>query len=117
MGVDVTPWRFGGLGPLEGLASDGSLPLGGPRQRAVLAMLLAQVNDVVSVTSIVDGVWGDDPPPTAERTLHAYIARLRSLVDAHSTGDGPQLSRARTGYVLRLDGHELDALVFEHEVT
>lgn len=113
----MAPWRFGVLGPLQVLASDAPLPLGGPRQRAVLAMLLAQVDDVVSVTSIVDGVWGDDPPPTAERTLHAYIARLRSLIDAHSTGDGPQLSRARTGYVLRLDGHELDAIVFEREVT
>ena len=65
------------LGPLEVLDGDRPVAVGGPKERLVLALLLARVNSPVSVDALVDAVWGDRPPRTAERTVHAYVARLR----------------------------------------
>jgi DNA-binding SARP family transcriptional activator len=51
------PDAFGVLGPLEVLRSGRAVPLGGPRQRAVLAVLLLQAKRVVSVERLVEDVW------------------------------------------------------------
>ena len=52
-----------------GPAPRSELSLGGPKQRLVLARLLAEPNQVVSLDRLVDGLWGDDPardgPPHA----------------------------------------------------
>ena len=50
------------LGPLEVWAAGRLVPLGGTKQRAVLAMLVLDVNQVVSVDRLVDGLWGQAPP-------------------------------------------------------
>ena len=48
------------LGPLEVIGDDGaSVPLGGARPRALLALLLLNANDVVSTDRLIDGVWGE----------------------------------------------------------
>ena len=56
--------------------------VGGPKEQLVLAILLASAGTSVSVGSIVDAVWGERPPRTAERTVHAYVARLRRALEA-----------------------------------
>jgi hypothetical protein len=54
--------KFGILGPLEVRRSGHAVPLGGPRQRAVLALLLLEANRVVSMDRLAEDVWGGDPP-------------------------------------------------------
>jgi DNA-binding SARP family transcriptional activator len=46
------------LGPLEVVEANGPLPLGGPKQRALLALLLLHANEVVSADSLIDRLWG-----------------------------------------------------------
>ena len=52
------------LGPLEALGCEGPLPLGGAKQRALLALLLLNANHVVSRERLIDELWGEDPPET-----------------------------------------------------
>ena len=108
--TDVTKdaLEFRVLGPLEVRLGDKSLPLGGAKQRAVLAVLLLREGEVVPVERLVDEVWGDDPPPSAVHSLESYVSRLRQLFNGH----GPTLVRRGAGYSLELRGAMLDARTF-----
>jgi DNA-binding SARP family transcriptional activator len=57
------------LGPLEAVVDAASVPLGGPKQRAVLAELLVHANDAVSRDQLTDAVWRQEPPGNAAATL------------------------------------------------
>ncbi|WP_214317206.1 BTAD domain-containing putative transcriptional regulator [Nonomuraea sediminis] len=84
--------RFCVLGPLEVRSSDGELlPLGGPRPRAVLAMLLLEAGRMVPVERLIDGQYGQEPPAGAANAVQAQISRIRrnlpaDLVEFHGTG-------------------------------
>ena len=54
--------EYGVLGPLRVTRTGASLSLGGPQQRAVLALLLVEADKVVSVSHLADALWGDCPP-------------------------------------------------------
>jgi len=95
------------LGPLEVREGDRSLPLGGAKQRALLALLLIDANRVVSRDRLIDELWGDRPPDTAVQTVQVYISRLRKLL-----GDERIETRAQ-GYALRAAPDELDVSRFE----
>jgi WD40 repeat protein/DNA-binding SARP family transcriptional activator len=99
--------RFGVLGPLEVSVDDRQIPLGGPKQRTVLASLLLRPNRVVPAEDLIDQVWGEDPPNTARKTLQGYVTHLRREL-------GPdRLEWRAPGYVLRVGPRELDAARFE----
>ena len=99
------------LGPLE-VAVDGKLvQLGGPRQRAVLALLLAQANEVVPVERLIDGVWDEDPPETAANILQGYVSQLRKLL-----GKDTIVTRGR-GYVVLVPDGALDLHRFERHAS
>ena len=100
--------EFRVLGPLEVRAGPRVIALGGPKQRAVLALLLLQSDEVVSVGRLIDEVWGDNPPPSAGHSLEAYVSRLRSIL----AGEGPALVRHGAGYSLRLNDGLLDSQTF-----
>jgi len=68
---ETEPARFHILGPLEVVRSGCAVPLGGRRQRAVLALLLLEANRVVSVDRLAEDVWGGHPPPGSVTTLHS----------------------------------------------
>src|SRR5689334_9655683 len=54
------------LGPVEIVDATGrAVPVGGPKERALLALLGIHANEAVSEDRIVDALWGDDPPRTA----------------------------------------------------
>jgi DNA-binding SARP family transcriptional activator/ABC-type glycerol-3-phosphate transport system substrate-binding protein len=91
------------LGPLEVSAGDGSLQIGGRRQRTVLAVLLLNANRTTSTDAIIDAVWGDDPPATARRSIQVYVSRLKKAF-----GDG-RIASVDPGYRLRVEDGELDA--------
>ncbi|MGH9278083.1 MAG: AfsR/SARP family transcriptional regulator, partial [Acidimicrobiales bacterium] len=96
------------LGPLE--VSDGGcvLELGGVRQRVLLARLAVSANRVVPVDTLLDELWGSQPPAGARQALQAQASRLRKVL-----GDPERLVARAPGYVLRLGPDELDAARFE----
>jgi DNA-binding SARP family transcriptional activator len=106
---------FGILGPLEVRRGGSLVPVGGPRQRALLALLLCHANRVVSRDQLVDELLGDQPAESAERMLRVQVSRLRKAV---ATGGGPPRVLARPpGYLLRVEPGELDLDVFEQRVA
>ena len=68
------------LGPLEALVDGTPARLGGPRQRALLALLLVRANEVVPVPRLVDEVWAEQPPVTAGNVLQTYVSQLRKVL-------------------------------------
>ena len=65
------------LGPVEAWDGAQRLDLGGPKPRALLAVLLVYANQVVSTDRLVDELWGQAPPPTARNLIQVYVSRLR----------------------------------------
>src|SRR5256885_6152328 len=104
--------EFRVLGPLEAVSEAGRpLRLGGPRQRAVLALLLLHPNEVVSIGRLVDELWGEHPPPTATAALRNAVSALRKVL-------GPEVLVTRApGYLLRVEPGQLDAEAFERRVA
>lgn len=98
------------LGPLEVVVGGQSVPLGGRKQRTLLAVLLAKAGHAVSADELIDQVWGADAPPTVRAGLHVYLSRLRRLLN--QAGDGSLLRRA-DGYTLKLPPGSVDAERFE----
>jgi DNA-binding SARP family transcriptional activator len=98
------------LGPLGASESGRQIALGGRRQRSVLAGLVAHAGETVSTSRLIDIVWGENPPPTARKSLQTYVSRLR-----RSLGDGLIVGVA-DGYALRAGVEQLDVLRFERLV-
>ena len=71
--------RFHVLGPLEVRNDDEVIDLGPHKQRSLLALLLANVNEVVSLDRIAEALWGDDATGK-ENTIFVYVSRLRSVL-------------------------------------
>jgi DNA-binding SARP family transcriptional activator/WD40 repeat protein len=107
--------EFKVLGPLEVVCNGRVVPLGGARQRLVLAALVASANAVVSADRLIDIVWGDEPPDSALSTLQKYVYRLRGAIDpgTGAAGSGGRLLTRAPGYLLRIDANESDAARFE----
>ncbi|SMC62556.1 BTAD domain-containing putative transcriptional regulator [Kibdelosporangium aridum] len=100
--------RFGILGSVEILSAQGEpLPLGGPRQRALLALLLLDAGRVVTVERLLDGLYGDDPPSGATSALQSQVSRLR-----RSLPEG-MLEFHPGGYRIAADPQAVDVHQFE----
>jgi WD40 repeat protein/DNA-binding SARP family transcriptional activator len=107
--------RFQVLGPLEVEADDGPVVLGGPKERLLLALLLTRPNQVVSVEALIAGLWGEQPPPTAAKTLQSHVKRLRRVLEPGRArgAAGEVLVTREPGYLLRVAPGALDAARFE----
>ena len=71
--------RYGVLGPIEVHRNGVVVPIGGPQQRRVLALLLSRPCDSVSTDRMVDCLWSDGSAPDgAARSVMTYVSRLRS---------------------------------------
>jgi YVTN family beta-propeller protein len=98
------------LGPVE--VSDGgrSLPLGGPKQRALLADLILNAGSIVSTARLTGDLWGNAPPPSAGHTVETYVARLRKVL---RDGLAPDILLTRPpGYMLDVEPGRVDAVRF-----
>ncbi|MFF5078331.1 BTAD domain-containing putative transcriptional regulator [Actinoplanes sp. NPDC000266] len=84
------------LGPVELWVDGRRLEAGQPRQRAVLAVLAADTGRVVTTETLIDRLWGDTPPATARRSLHAHVTRVRRVLDEARIA----LRRRAGGYLL-----------------
>src|SRR5262245_32080790 len=101
------PVQFRILGPLEVSGDDGPLPLGGQKQRAVLALLLLNAGRVVSTDTLIDALWGEAPPRTATTSLQNFVVGLRKVLGSETLVTRPP------GYVLAVDADQVDVARFE----
>src|SRR5215207_10136818 len=123
--VAATVLRIGVLGEMtarrrdlsagDGAGSDTVIDLGGPRQRAVLGLLVLARGDVVPADRMIDALWGEETPPSATSALQAYVSHLRRRLepargprDRHSV-----IARQGPGYALRTEGLAVDSWDFE----
>src|SRR6266487_5778062 len=100
------------LGPLEAFDGERQLPLGGARQRAVLALLLLHGNETLMRDVIVDELWGENPPQTAGKVLQNCVSALRKELP----GGVDTLRTVGSTYVLELAPGELDRDRFERSL-
>jgi DNA-binding SARP family transcriptional activator len=98
--------EFGILGPVQVVRDGRVLGLGGPRRRAVLALLLVAGGQVVPAERLAEDLWGGRPPPGAAGTLRAHVSRLRTLLSPDAV-----LAAQGGGYALAPE--RLDAARFE----
>jgi DNA-binding SARP family transcriptional activator len=101
------------LGPLEALDGERRLPLGGARQRSVLALLLLHGNEALTRDVIIDQLWGEEPPATAAKVLQNCISALRKELP----GANETLRTVGRAYCLALEPDELDRDRFERLVS
>ncbi|MEV5883772.1 BTAD domain-containing putative transcriptional regulator [Streptomyces sp. NPDC052020] len=98
------------LGPLRAVRDGAEVPLGPPKQRAVLAVLLLQEGRPLSYDGLVDAVWGGTPPVHVRNLVQKYVSGLRRALGADAelawTGSGYWLTGVRAD-----DLHERRAAV------
>ena len=101
-----TGLQFGVLGPLQAQVDGKPLPLGTPKQRAVLAILVINRNRPVGIDSLITAAWEQWPPAGARASVHTYVSNLRRLFSADGVDPGTVLASAPPGY--RLSVPEVD---------
>nr|WP_063826028.1 BTAD domain-containing putative transcriptional regulator [Streptomyces antibioticus] len=103
------------LGSLEAYVDGARVGLGGPRQRAVLAMLLCARGGVVSVDRMIDQLWEGSPPTRALVSLQSYVSNLRRVLEPARARRAPAKVLVSTppGYAVRLPQDAVDAWRFE----
>ena len=95
------------LGPLEVLERESAVPVGGLKQRTLLAILLLHANEAVSEEALIDALWHGERPETAHNTLQAHVSRLRRALGRS------RIDSQAPGYLLHLEPMELDVQRFE----
>jgi DNA-binding SARP family transcriptional activator/tetratricopeptide (TPR) repeat protein len=95
------------LGTLEVRVDGEPVALGPPKQRGLLALLALNANRVVPREQLVDGLWGDDPPPTVDTAVHVYVSHLRKLLPPGS------VVTQSPGYLLSIAPEALDVQRFD----
>ena len=107
--------QFGVLGPLQVNVGSAPIQVGTPKQRAVLAMLVANANRAVSAADLITAIWDGEPPAAARISVSAYVSNLRRLiteagVDAHAV-----VATAPNGYRLEITTEQSDLARFATE--
>ncbi|MFY1618109.1 BTAD domain-containing putative transcriptional regulator [Micromonospora sp. WMMD736] len=102
--------RFRILGSTRVLLADGrEIPVGGPRLRALLTLLLLDAGHVVPADRLIDGLYGDNPPRGAANALQSQVSRLRQALPAEEN----LVEFHPAGYRLAVDREDVDAYRFE----
>jgi DNA-binding SARP family transcriptional activator len=94
--------EFAILGPLEARDRGEQLPLGGPKQRALLTLLLLDAGRVLSTDRLIEALWAGEPPPSAVASLQNFVAQLRKGLGAEA------IETRSPGYLVRLEPEQLD---------
>lgn len=106
--------RFNMLGPLEFWSGRQQIPLGGPKQRAILGYLLVHANEVVPTRKIIGALWPEGAPSTARKMLQNTVSNIRGLLSVQGDSSPSALLTHSPGYMLRTDVASLDLLHFQH---
>jgi DNA-binding SARP family transcriptional activator/DNA-binding XRE family transcriptional regulator len=93
-GVNVSPTRF--------------------RVRVTLGLLALHANSLLYRDTIIDALWGEDPPQTSPVMIQSYIGAIRRLLEPRAP---LLLVSSGTGYRLNLDNSQADHLAFERLVA
>ncbi|MFF4256826.1 BTAD domain-containing putative transcriptional regulator [Streptomyces sp. NPDC001663] len=112
--MPVEPVEFSVLGPVRVRRSGAELGLGGPQERALLALLLVRAGQPVAVSEIVGVLWGPRPPHSAVNVIRRHVGSLRRLVEPGlpARAAGRWLARDAGGYRWAADAGSLDLLRF-----
>jgi DNA-binding SARP family transcriptional activator len=102
--------RFRILGPLEVLSPDGWTAISAAKWRSLLAALLLRHGRLVPTESLIDELWGDNPPSTANNLVSIYVHRLKKVI---GDTEGRMLVYRAPGYMLRVAPGDLDLEHFE----
>jgi DNA-binding SARP family transcriptional activator len=108
--------RYAILGPVELCDGERGVRVGGPRQVALLALLLLNAGRAVSSDRLIDALWGDLSRAGALKRLQVAITRLRRALDSDGAQGEPVLRTVAGGYLLAVRPGELDAEVFQERV-
>jgi SARP family transcriptional regulator, regulator of embCAB operon len=100
--------EFGVLGPLQIRVDGESVPLGTPKQRAVLAMLVINRNRPVATDALIEAAWEQFPPPDPRASLHSYVSNLRKLLAGIGVDARTALASAPPGYRLTVRESDCD---------
>src|SRR5262249_22087470 len=109
--------HFGVLGSLEMRVGASLAPLGTPKQRAVLAMLVVNRNRPVGIDALADAIWEQEPPKRARSTLVTYIWNLRQIISSADADARAVLASAPPGYRLNIPDTHCDLGRFHTEKT
>jgi DNA-binding SARP family transcriptional activator len=106
------------LGPLQVIVDDVPADVGGPRQRCVLARLIAEHGRVVSADRLIEDLYADEAPPQALAAVQSYVSHLRRALEPGRPARAPSgvLVTSPPGYAIQLDQDVVDAWSFEDEI-
>lgn len=105
--------KYAILGPIELCRGERQVSPGGPRQVALLALLLLNANRPISSDTLIDAVWGELGSEGALKRLQVAIARLRRVLDADGVQDDSVLRTVAGSYLLVVRPGECDAQAFQ----
>jgi len=106
------------LGPIEVIVNGVPVNVGGPRQRCVLARLIAAHGEVVPAGRLIEDLYAGDAPPGAHAAVQSYVSRLRRALEPGRAAWARAgiLVASPPGYAVRLGDGTVDAWSFEEEV-
>jgi DNA-binding SARP family transcriptional activator len=106
------------LGPLQVIVDGVPADVGGPRQRCVLARLIAEHGRVVSADRLIEDLYGDEAPPRALAAVQSYVSHLRRALEPGRPARAPSgiLVTSPPGYAIQLGQDAVDAWSFEDEI-
>lgn len=100
--------QIGILGPFEVRTDDGVLAdVPGARLRGLLIALALEPGHAVPKATLVDWIWGENPPADAANALQRLVSRLRKALPDGAIEGQPD------GYRLRVEPDAVDAVRFE----
>ena len=100
------------LGPFEARQDGEVVRIGGPKQRALLAILVLSANQPVSVDRLIEELWSGRPPGSAAHSIEVYVSQLRKAL-----GDPAVIVTQRPGYRLQVEPEHIDLHRFESLVA
>ena len=113
----MNEFRFRLLGPVRAWRGETELEVGPPQQQAVLAVLLLSRGTHVSMASMLDALWGENPPKSGAGAVRTYVSRLRQILGAGDPEAGISIEPIGDGYALRGKRLSVDVDVFEKRVA
>jgi DNA-binding SARP family transcriptional activator len=106
--------EFKVLGPLEVISRERAQTPSAPKIRQLLALLVLRLNQVVSLDTVMEELWGTEPPRSAVTTAQTYIYQLRKIfVRELGSAGSNMIETTAPGYLLRVNESQVDFRDFD----